>query len=157
MARPASATPRGQKFNEEPESLAPERSLTGSSCVSESPRSVVRISQRLGMVAVEDGMEPLGGHPFHICSTQCHADCMAQLVTRIDDRPAGDIDSLVSDGVVANRSEAVQMGLEQLVSQHRRRQIGAEIVEGYRRLPQTDEELTGLGRATQALIKEEPW
>lgn len=82
---------------------------------------------------------------------------MAQLVTRIDHRLAGDIDSLVSDGVVANRSEAVRMGLEQLVSQHRRRQIGAEIVEGYRRLPQTDEELTGLGAATQALIKEEPW
>lgn len=82
---------------------------------------------------------------------------MAQLVTRIDDRLAGDVDALVSDGVVANRSEAVRMALEQLVGQHRRRQTGAQIVAGYRRLPQTDEELTGIDEATQALIEEEPW
>ena len=49
------------------------------------------------------------------------------------------------------------MGLEQLVVQHRRRQTGAEIVEGYRNLPQSDEELNGLDEATKALIEEEPW
>ncbi len=86
-----------------------------------------------------------------------YAKCMAQLVTRLDDRLVEKVDALVSDGVVANRSEAVRLGLERLVDQHRRHQIGAKIAEGYRRQAQTDEELAGLDQATRALIEEEPW
>ncbi|HUZ09417.1 MAG TPA: ribbon-helix-helix domain-containing protein [Acidimicrobiales bacterium] len=82
---------------------------------------------------------------------------MAQFVTRLDDRLVREVDALVSVGVVANRSEAVRLGLERLVDQHRRRQIGTEIAEGYRRRPQTDEELAGLDQATRALVEEEPW
>lgn len=63
----------------------------------------------------------------------------------------------MADGVVTNRSEAVRLGLERLVDEHRRQQIGAEIVDAYRRQPQTKEELAGLERATRALVEEEPW
>ena len=35
--------------------------------------------------------------------------------------------------------------------------IGEEIVEGYKRQPQTDEEIAGAERATRASIAEEPW
>jgi Arc/MetJ-type ribon-helix-helix transcriptional regulator len=82
---------------------------------------------------------------------------MAQLVARVDDALAAKLDELVTDGVVSNRSEAVRLGLERLVDEHRRRRIGAEIVEAYRRMPQTEEELAGLDEATRALIAEEPW
>jgi Arc/MetJ-type ribon-helix-helix transcriptional regulator len=82
---------------------------------------------------------------------------MAQVVTRIDDKLVAALDDLVADGLVASRSEAVRMGLERLVEEHRRQRMGAEIVAGYRRLPQTDEELAGLDQATRALIEEEPW
>jgi Arc/MetJ-type ribon-helix-helix transcriptional regulator len=82
---------------------------------------------------------------------------MAQFVTRLDDRLVEEVDAMVADGAVANRSEAVRLGLERLIDQHRRFQIGEEIAEGYRRQPQTDEELAGLGRATHALVEEEPW
>ena len=82
---------------------------------------------------------------------------MAQVVARVDDALAAGLDELVTDGVVSNRSEAVRLGLERLVDEHRRRRIGAEIVEGYRRMPQTEEELAGLDEATRALIAEEPW
>ncbi len=82
---------------------------------------------------------------------------MAQVVTRLDDKLVADLDGLVADGVVTNRSEAVRLGLERLVDEHRRKQIGAEIVDAYRRQPQTEEELAGLDRATRALIEEEPW
>jgi Arc/MetJ-type ribon-helix-helix transcriptional regulator len=82
---------------------------------------------------------------------------MTQVVTRLDDKLIADLDGLVADGVVTNRSEAVRLGLERLVDEHRRQQIGAEIVDAYRRQPQTAEELSGLGRATRALIEEEPW
>jgi len=82
---------------------------------------------------------------------------MAQVVVRVDDRLAAQLDELVTDGVVSNRSEAVRLGLERLVDEHRRRRTGAEIVEAYRRTPQTEEELAGLDEATRALIAEEPW
>jgi Arc/MetJ-type ribon-helix-helix transcriptional regulator len=82
---------------------------------------------------------------------------MAQLVTRVDDRLLADVDTLVNDGVAANRSDAVRLGLEVLVERHRRHQIGQAIVEAYREHPQDAEELTGLDEATRALIEEEPW
>ncbi len=82
---------------------------------------------------------------------------MAQLVTRLHDRLLADVDVLVADGLVASRSDAVRRGLERLVDDHRRRKVGALIVEAYRQQPQTDEELAGLDEATRALIDEEPW
>jgi Arc/MetJ-type ribon-helix-helix transcriptional regulator len=82
---------------------------------------------------------------------------MAQVVTRLDDRLVAAVDGLVADGVVASRSEAVRLGLERLVEEHRRRLVGAQIVDAYRRLPQSDDELAGLDDATRALIGEEPW
>jgi Arc/MetJ-type ribon-helix-helix transcriptional regulator len=82
---------------------------------------------------------------------------MAQFVTRLDDRLVAEVDAMVADGVVATRSEAVRVGLERLVDQHHRTKIGAQIAEGYRRQPQTEEELAGLDEAGRALIEEEPW
>jgi hypothetical protein len=38
-----------------------------------------------------------------------------------------------------------------------RQPIGAELVDAYRRQPQTVEELAGLDRATRKLIEKEPW
>lgn len=82
---------------------------------------------------------------------------MAQLVTRLDDHLVDQVDGLIEDGLVANRSEAVRLGLERLVDQHRRRRTGEAIAEAYRRQPQTSEELIGLEDATRALVHQEPW
>lgn len=82
---------------------------------------------------------------------------MAQLVTRLDDKLLTEVDSLVVRGVVANRSEAVRLGLKALVDLHHRRWTGQQIAEGYRRRPQTAPELAGLDESTRALIDEEPW
>ena len=82
---------------------------------------------------------------------------MSQLVTRIDDDLARDIDVLVADGVVASRSEAVRQALRELIDRHRRRKIGDSIVEGYLRQPQTDEELAWTDEAARRMIEEEPW
>jgi metal-responsive CopG/Arc/MetJ family transcriptional regulator len=82
---------------------------------------------------------------------------MAQVVTRLDDKLVADLDGLVSEGFVASRSEGVRMALEKLVDDHRRQRIGAEIVAGYERHPETHEELTQAEHATRALIEEEPW
>lgn len=82
---------------------------------------------------------------------------MTQVVTRLDDELVAQVDGLVANGVVASRSEAVRAGLVALVDQHRRRSVGARIVDAYARQPQTPEELAGLDEATIALIVEEPW
>lgn len=84
-------------------------------------------------------------------------NAMQQLVTRVDDELAAALDRLVDDGVVANRSEAVRIGLRQLVDQHRRRGIADEIVTGYRRVPQTDAEIAWVDDATSSMIADEPW
>lgn len=82
---------------------------------------------------------------------------MVQVVTRLNDKLASDLDGLVADGIVASRSEGVRLGLEKLVDEQRRRKIGAEIIAGYERFPETDEELAQAEQATRALIEEEPW
>ena len=87
----------------------------------------------------------------------CYADCVAQLVTRVEERLMAAVDELVAAGVVASRSEAVRLGLERLVERYRRDRVGAEIVEGYRRLPQGDDEVGWLDEATRRMIAEEPW
>lgn len=82
---------------------------------------------------------------------------VAQLVTRIPDTLAEQVDRLVEDGVVASRSEAVRLGLERLVDRERRRRIGQAIVDGYMRMPQTDDESLWTDEDTRRMIEEEPW
>jgi Arc/MetJ-type ribon-helix-helix transcriptional regulator len=82
---------------------------------------------------------------------------MAQLVTRIDEQLADAVDELVATGVVANRSEAVRLGLETLVERFRRRRVAEQIVEGYTRLPQTEKEVGWTDEATRRMIADEAW
>jgi Arc/MetJ-type ribon-helix-helix transcriptional regulator len=82
---------------------------------------------------------------------------VAQLVTRISDSLAEDVDRLVDAGIVASRSEAVRVALERLVDRERRRQIGQAIVDGYTRMPQTDDDLLWTEEDTRRMIEEEPW
>lgn len=82
---------------------------------------------------------------------------MAQLVVRVDDSLVAAIDDLVSAGVVSSRSEAMRVGLQALVDEHRKRMLGARIADAYARHPQTDDELAGLDVGTRAMIEEEPW
>jgi Arc/MetJ-type ribon-helix-helix transcriptional regulator len=82
---------------------------------------------------------------------------MAQFVTRLEDALAERIDTLVAAGVFESRSEAVRVGLERLVDELERERIGRQIVEGYLRVPETDEELRRAEEAGRRLIAEEPW
>lgn len=82
---------------------------------------------------------------------------MAQLVTRIPDALAEQVDRLVEAGVVASRSEAVRLALERLVDRERRRRIGQAIVDGYTRMPQTDEELEWADAGARDMFAEESW
>lgn len=80
-----------------------------------------------------------------------------QLVTRVPDDMVERVDALVESGVVSSRSDAVRAGLEALLDHHRRAAVGEAIVAGYRRIPQTEEELAWARASTSALVHDEPW
>lgn len=82
---------------------------------------------------------------------------MSQLVTRIDDDLARDVDALVAEGIVASRSDAVRQALRELIDRHRRRRIADATVAAYTAQPQTEEELRGVDEAARRMIEEEPW
>ena len=84
-------------------------------------------------------------------------NAMPQLVTRLDAGLLDSVDRLVADGVVTSRSDAVRLGLEQLVEATRRARIAAAIVEGYQRTPQTVDELRRADEGLRALLAEESW
>jgi Arc/MetJ-type ribon-helix-helix transcriptional regulator len=86
-----------------------------------------------------------------------YAECMAQVVVRLDDALTAALDDLVREGVVASRSSAVREGLALLIEQRRRSDIAARIVNGYTRVPQQAAELGWSDDATRAMIADEPW
>jgi Arc/MetJ-type ribon-helix-helix transcriptional regulator len=82
---------------------------------------------------------------------------MTQFVTRLDDDLAAAVDELVADGVVPSRSEAVRRGLAELVDRKRREKIGQAIVDGYTRMPQTDEEMAWAEASAKEMFEQESW
>jgi len=82
---------------------------------------------------------------------------MAQLVTRVDDELVRQVDRLVESGAVASRSDAVRKGLRTVVDTERRRSVAASIVDGYRRLPQAEDEAGWTEDMARSMIAEEPW
>jgi Arc/MetJ-type ribon-helix-helix transcriptional regulator len=82
---------------------------------------------------------------------------MTQLVTRIDEDLASDIDRLVAEGIVDSRSDAVRRGLRSLIDDHRRKATADAIVGGYIETPQSIEEVAWSDGATRKMIADEPW
>ena len=80
-----------------------------------------------------------------------------QLVTRVSDGVVAAIDELVREGVFESRSDAVRAGLDTVIDRHRRAEVGRAIADGYRRLPQSDDDLGWSDAASAAMIAEEPW
>jgi Arc/MetJ-type ribon-helix-helix transcriptional regulator len=87
----------------------------------------------------------------------CYIVAVGQLVTRVDDALLRDLDLLVADGVVESRSAAVRAALVDLLDRHRRQAVGHAIVEGYRRVPQTQADGAPSDEATRRMIAQEPW
>ena len=84
-------------------------------------------------------------------------DAMAQLVTRVDASMAAAMDALVESGRYESRSEIVRTAVTSLIDADRRRKIGEAIIEGYERVPLTDEELAEAEATSIAMIEAEPW
>jgi Arc/MetJ-type ribon-helix-helix transcriptional regulator len=80
-----------------------------------------------------------------------------QIAVRIPEELSRSLEELVQAGRFETRADAVRAALEALVDEERRRSIGERIVEGYRRIPQDEDELPELREAAIRSIREEPW
>lgn len=87
-----------------------------------------------------------------------YALCMSeQIAIRIPDDVAASLEQLVASGRFETKAAAVRWAIQALVEEERRREVGERIVEGYRRLPQTEEEVAAATEAAIRSIHEEPW
>ena len=87
----------------------------------------------------------------------CYTYRMAQIITRVDDELVAQLDAIVASGEAESRSDAVRRALEAMIDHRRRRLIGEAIAEGYRRVPETDEELRWAEENARSMVAEEPW
>lgn len=81
-----------------------------------------------------------------------------QIAVRLPDELAEALGRLVGpEGRFVTKADAVRSAIEDLVDREERRRIGQAIAEGYRRIPETEEELAGAWRDGTESILEEPW
>jgi Arc/MetJ-type ribon-helix-helix transcriptional regulator len=80
-----------------------------------------------------------------------------QIAIRIPDALAAQLEELVTSGRFETKADAVRTALESLIDTERRAEIGRQIVEGYRRVPQDDADVAAAAQATARAIDEEPW
>jgi Arc/MetJ-type ribon-helix-helix transcriptional regulator len=80
-----------------------------------------------------------------------------QIAIRLPDDLADALSQLVESGRFETKADAVRTALEALVEIERRRRVGALIADGYRRVPQDDDEVEAATRAAIRSIHEEPW
>lgn len=80
-----------------------------------------------------------------------------QIATRLPDGDVARLDALVEEGRYASRADAVRAAVATLLELERRRRVGQAIVDGYRRVPQTDTETAAAEANLRRLVSEEPW
>lgn len=80
-----------------------------------------------------------------------------QIAIRIPDELARELDRLVASGGFASKADAVRLAVRRLVEAERSRRVGRDIAEGYRRIPQDDDEVEAARAAAIRSIEEEPW
>jgi Arc/MetJ-type ribon-helix-helix transcriptional regulator len=80
-----------------------------------------------------------------------------QIAVRIPAELAERLETLVASGIFETKAEAIRAAIRDLVEAESRRAVGERIAEGYRRVPQTDEEEAAATAAAIRSIQEEPW
>lgn len=80
-----------------------------------------------------------------------------QLAIRLPDELVADLDWVVIRLKYDSRAEAMRDALVRLIDQERRRQIGEQIADGYRRIPQTEEEMADIPFQSWDLDDDDDW
>ncbi|MFN0089331.1 MAG: ribbon-helix-helix domain-containing protein [Acidimicrobiales bacterium] len=80
-----------------------------------------------------------------------------QIAVRLPEDQLAILDDLVRRGVYASRADAVRAGIRAVVELDRRDQIDRAVIEGYRRVPPTEQERDAAIASLRNAIAEEPW
>jgi metal-responsive CopG/Arc/MetJ family transcriptional regulator len=80
-----------------------------------------------------------------------------QLAIRLPDDVLRDLDWIVLRLNYDSRTEAMRDALMKLIDQERRREIGEQIAEGYRRMPQTEDEMADIPFQSFDLDGDDDW
>jgi Arc/MetJ-type ribon-helix-helix transcriptional regulator len=80
-----------------------------------------------------------------------------QIAVRLPSELLHQLDELVAEGTYASRAAAVRAGLVVLLATSRERALDRAIVDGYRRVPPSDDELAAAHASMREAIAGEPW
>jgi metal-responsive CopG/Arc/MetJ family transcriptional regulator len=80
-----------------------------------------------------------------------------QLAIRLPDELLRDLDWVVHRLNYDSRTEAMRDALVRLIDQERRREVGEQIADGYRRMPQTEEEMADIPFQSWDLDGDDDW
>ena len=79
------------------------------------------------------------------------------ITVRMPEERVAQIDGLVAAGTYPTRASFIVEAINRLVDDLEQREIDRQIVEGYTRIPQTDEELRWAEASAYDSIRAEPW
>jgi Arc/MetJ-type ribon-helix-helix transcriptional regulator len=82
---------------------------------------------------------------------------MTQIAVKLPDALVREVDDLVAQGLFASRSSAVRRALEAVVAGQRREAMERAYAEGYRRVPESEREMSEATRLAEQTINDEPW
>jgi Arc/MetJ-type ribon-helix-helix transcriptional regulator len=80
-----------------------------------------------------------------------------QIAVRVPTGHLEALDDLVERGVFGSRAAAVRAAIDVLVDLDRRHRDDLAVIEGYRRIPQTDGETSAAIASLRDAIADEPW
>jgi Arc/MetJ-type ribon-helix-helix transcriptional regulator len=80
-----------------------------------------------------------------------------QVAVRLPDDVVARVDELVASGSFGSRSDAVRAALESLLRTAERRAVDQSFADGFRRHPETPDELADATRLATGAINAEPW
>lgn len=84
-------------------------------------------------------------------------DTGTQIAARLDSATVVFLDHLVADGRFESRAAAVRFALDRFRDVEERRATGQAIAEGYRRVPQADQDVDVAEANLRRLLAEESW
>ena len=82
---------------------------------------------------------------------------MTQIAVKLPDGLVRDLDELVAQELFPSRSSAVRRAVEIIVSGQRREALDEAYANGYRRAPESENELAEANRLATQAINAEPW
>ncbi len=110
------------------------------------------------LAEISPGTSPNARSLERSSDTRRYTGCMTtQIAVKLPDAVVATIDDLVAQGRFDSRSAAVRAGLDMVTRHARDDAIDRAVTDGFRRFPESPQELRDAHRLAIDAIEEEPW